>query len=155
MPVYQEVSVVLSDSNALLKIAETYSRERLLYPYRSRQFISPANRLTIHKITSQQTISRESFIGQPLLKVLRGCFWRTCGGKQRFSSNRHRQVRASRVKSSNGHSRINKTANKKERCSGSFHLAVGFLVIKDDSVSGEGLMVMKGCASKIQESSVL
>ena len=36
----------------------------------------------------------------------------------------------------------------KERCSGSFHLAVGFLVIKDDSVSGEGLMVMKGNSSK-------
>ena len=31
--------------------------------------------------------------------------------------------------------RKDKDEHEKERCSGSFHLAVGFLVIKDDSIS--------------------
>ena len=31
--------------------------------------------------------------------------------------------------------RRNISGGEKERCSGSFHLAVGFLVIKDDSIS--------------------
>ena len=33
------------------------------------------------------------------------------------------------------HMLVPKEKKRKERCSGSFHLAVGFLVIKDDSIS--------------------